>query len=96
MTAAWCITCKVNERVGIATAKTMDAFKTHNIAYLKGDWTNQNPEITAFLESFGRNGVPLYVYYPPAINGVRADTIILPQILTPGMLAEIINGNADH
>ena len=91
MTAAWCITCKVNERVAIATMDTMNLFKAKNIAYLKGDWTNQNPEITKFLESYGRNGVPLYVYYPPAVNGTRPDAVVLPQILTPGIVAGVIN-----
>ncbi|WP_435640909.1 protein-disulfide reductase DsbD family protein [Micavibrio aeruginosavorus] len=91
MTAAWCITCKVNERVAIATMDTMDLFKAKNIAYLKGDWTNQNPEITKFLESYGRNGVPLYVYYPPAVNGTRPDAVVLPQLLTPGIVADAIN-----
>ncbi|AGH97063.1 protein-disulfide reductase DsbD family protein [Micavibrio aeruginosavorus] len=91
MTAAWCITCKVNERVAIATMDTMNLFKDKNIAYLKGDWTNQNPDITKFLESYGRNGVPLYVYYPPAVNGTRPDAVVLPQLLTPGIVADVIN-----
>jgi thiol:disulfide interchange protein DsbD len=92
MTAAWCITCKVNEKVALATESTQALFKTMNVHYLKGDWTNQNPEITAFLEEYGRSGVPLYVYYGPRLekHGVRPAPVVLPQILTPGLVKNAI------
>ena len=48
------------------------------MAYLKGDWTRQDPAITEYLRQNGRDGVPLYVFYP-ANGGPPA---ILPQILT--------------
>ncbi len=89
MTAAWCITCKVNERVALDIPATQSLFTQHNVAALKGDWTNQNPEITTFLESHGRKGVPLYVFYgarDPA-SGERPAAVILPQILTPAIVA---------
>ena len=65
MTAAWCVTCLINERVAIATPAVRQAFAAHGVAYLMGDWTRQDPAITAFLHSQGRDGVPLYVYFPP-------------------------------
>jgi thiol:disulfide interchange protein DsbD len=78
MTAAWCVTCLVNERVAIATAPVREAFAANHVAYLKGDWTRQDGAITTFLRAHGRDGVPLYVYFPP---GERAPEV-LPQILT--------------
>jgi thiol:disulfide interchange protein DsbD len=92
MTAAWCITCKVNEKVALATESTQALFKNHNVKYLKGDWTNQNPEITSFLEEYGRSGVPIYVYYGPRLekHGVRPEPVVLPQILTPGLVENAI------
>ncbi|HEX2943280.1 MAG TPA: protein-disulfide reductase DsbD domain-containing protein [Rhodopila sp.] len=78
MTAAWCVTCLVNERVAIATDAVRHAFAAKKVAYLKGDWTRQDPAITKFLRQNGRDGVPLYVYYP-ADGG---EPQILPQILT--------------
>jgi thiol:disulfide interchange protein/DsbC/DsbD-like thiol-disulfide interchange protein len=78
MTAAWCVTCLVNERVAIASAPVRDAFAARHVAYLKGDWTRQDGTITAFLREHGREGVPLYVYFPP---GEQAPEV-LPQILT--------------
>ncbi len=78
MTAAWCVTCLVNERVAISTEPVQRAFAAADVAYLKGDWTRQDPAITAFLQQNGRDGVPLYVYYPA--HGARPE--VLPQILT--------------
>ncbi|GGC57922.1 protein-disulfide reductase DsbD family protein [Chelatococcus reniformis] len=78
MTAAWCITCMVNERVALATDAVRGAMKDRDIAYLKGDWTNQNPEITRVLDRYGRGGVPLYLLYTRG-----AEPIVLPQVLTP-------------
>jgi thiol:disulfide interchange protein len=80
MTAAWCVTCLVNERVAIGTDAVKQAFAANNVIYLKGDWTRQDPAITAFLRQNGRDGVPLYVFFP-AGGGRPA---VLPQILTEG------------
>jgi thiol:disulfide interchange protein/DsbC/DsbD-like thiol-disulfide interchange protein len=89
MTAAWCVTCLVNERVAIATSAVQQAFAAHHVAYLKGDWTRQDPSISAYLRANGRDGVPLYVYYPP--HGGKPQ--ILPQILTENeVLAKIDHG----
>jgi thiol:disulfide interchange protein DsbD len=88
MSAAWCITCLVNERVALAPAAVRAAFAAHKVAYLKGDWTRQDPGITAFLRDHDRSGVPLYVYYP-----AEGEPEVLPQILTPSlMLARVAQG----
>jgi thiol:disulfide interchange protein DsbD len=60
LTAAWCVTCLWNEESTLSTAGIGDAFKAAGIVYLKGDWTNSDPDITRLLEKFGRAGVPLY------------------------------------
>jgi thiol:disulfide interchange protein DsbD len=87
MTAAWCVTCKINESVAITTPAVRAAFDAGNVAYLKGDWTRQDPEITAFLRAHGREGVPLYVYFPPD----HGAPTVLPQILTQGTLLDEIS-----
>jgi len=89
-TAAWCITCLVNERVALSNPSVIDTMRKKNVVYLKGDWTNQDPEITAMLEKFGRSGVPLYLYYPP--GGGSGEPVILPQILTPSEVEKVLNG----
>ncbi|WP_264812648.1 thioredoxin family protein, partial [Acetobacter oeni] len=87
MTAAWCITCLVNERVTLNSARVRAAFAQHGVVYLKGDWTNRDGAITAFLRAHGRDGVPLYVYYAPHGEGH-----VLPQILTPELVAGAVGG----
>ncbi|MCE4224486.1 thiol:disulfide interchange protein [Methylobacterium sp. C25] len=85
MTAAWCITCQINERTTLSRDPVRQAFRANDVALLRGDWTNQNPEITALLERYGRSGVPLYLVY----RG-KAEAVVLPQILTEGIvLSEI-------
>ncbi len=91
MTADWCITCKVNERLAISTATVTRAFEQTGTIYIKGDWTNYNAEITRYLASFGRGGVPLYVVYPAPKDGVRPEPVVLPQILTPGVITTALN-----
>jgi thiol:disulfide interchange protein len=79
LTAAWCITCLVNERVALSQAGFRQLLKDEGISYLKGDWTNQDPDISALLKQHGRSGVPLYLFYP---QGVGSSAVVLPQILT--------------
>lgn len=92
MTASWCITCKVNERVALAVDDTQRIFSDQKVLYLIGDWTNQNPEVTAYLSSYGRTGVPLYVYYGSRdlTTNQRPEPVVLPQLLTPGLIADIV------
>lgn len=86
MTAAWCVTCLVNERLALSPDRVRRVFIDRHVTYLKGDWTRQDPEITAFLRAHGRDGVPLYVMYP-ANSGAPT---VLSQVLTEGeVIAEL-------
>ena len=82
-TADWCLTCKVNEAAAIDRSEVRDAFRKAGVKVLAGDWTNGDPAITRFLESRGRAGVPLYLWYAP---GQAPEE--LPQVLTPQMLID--------
>lgn len=82
LTAAWCITCLVNERVALETAATKQAFERTGTVKLKGDWTNKDPEISALLKDVGRAGVPVYLYWAPGAQTPK----ILPQILTESLV----------
>ncbi len=84
-TADWCLTCKVNEKVAIETEATRKAFADHKVAVLIGDWTNGDPVMGRFIEAHNRAGVPLYLYYAPG----AAEPRVLPQVLTPGVLAAL-------
>ncbi len=81
MSAAWCITCQVNEAVALDRPEVVHRLAALNAVEMRGDWTNGDPQITAFLQRFGRSGVPLYVYY--AADG---SAHVLPQLLTPAIV----------
>jgi DsbC/DsbD-like thiol-disulfide interchange protein/cytochrome c biogenesis protein CcdA len=83
-TADWCLTCKANEAAALERESTRAAFDRADVTVLRGDWTRRDPTITRFLEAHGAAGVPLYLWYAP---GTRAP-VVLPQILTPALLAE--------
>ncbi|MFA5633085.1 MAG: protein-disulfide reductase DsbD [Porticoccaceae bacterium] len=89
LTADWCITCLANERVALSSSDFANLLEERNIVYLKGDWTNQDAEITALLNDNGRSGVPLYLYYSRG----KAQPQILPQILSPGIVRDTLSSN---
>ncbi len=85
MTAAWCITCLVNERTTLASPAVQRALASTGTKTLVGDWTNRDPAITAFLQANNRDGVPLYVLYP-----THGAPTLLPQVLTPDLVARAL------
>ena len=88
-TAAWCITCLVNDKVVLTSDAVVNAFAEHNVAYLKADWTNRDADVTALLNAYGRSGVPLYLYFAPEAartGGPLGGAIALPQILTEAIV----------
>ena len=87
LTAAWCITCLYNERVALSSTTVADAFKETKTVYLVGDWTNRNAEIARLLRAHGREGVPLYLYFPPG-----GEAKILPQILDEALIVGTLKG----
>lgn len=91
LTASWCITCLVNERVALSTDEVREAFAREGVTYLKGDWTRQDPRITELLKQHDRSGVPLYLFYPA---GTGSDAQVLPQLLTPGIVTTALRGGA--
>jgi len=78
-TAAWCLSCQVNERAVLKSADVQHQFSKNNVTLLKADWTQYDPEITKQLASVNRSGVPTYVIYP-AMKNSSAD--VLPELLT--------------
>ena len=85
-TAAWCITCKLNEASTLSSPRVRQALAARGIVLLEGDWTNRNDAIAAELAAHGRAGVPLYLYYPPSGGA----PVVLPQILSEGAVLRAI------
>ena len=84
-TADWCLTCKANEAAAIDREDVRAAFAKADVTVMVGDWTSADPAITRFLESQGRSGVPLYLWYAPG-----KDAVVLPQLLTPATLTGLV------
>jgi thiol:disulfide interchange protein DsbD len=90
MSAAWCVTCLVNERVALEADAVQTELRSRHVVLMVGDWTNRDPAITQYLEGHDDDGVPLYVYYPPD----HGASVVLPQILTPGLVKKVLDTGA--
>jgi thiol:disulfide interchange protein DsbD len=90
-TAAWCLSCKFNERVVLRAADVESALQANHVTLLKADWTNQDPQITAKLASLGRASVPTYVLYPAAAS---TSPDVLPELLTKALVLAAIQRDA--
>ncbi|MFI5362209.1 MAG: protein-disulfide reductase DsbD family protein [Elusimicrobiota bacterium] len=84
-TAAWCLSCQVNERTTLAAPEVVAALSRGDVAAFRGDWTNRDARISAVLAGYGREGVPLYVVYPR--NG---EAVVLPELITPGLVLDAL------
>jgi thiol:disulfide interchange protein DsbD len=90
-TAAWCLSCKVNEAAVLRSKEVETALAEHKFVLLKADWTQYDPKITQMLASVGRSGVPTYVIYPP---GKVSNADVLPELLTKDVVLKAIEKDA--
>ena len=86
-TAAWCLSCQVNERAVLKSADVQRQFADRKVTLLKADWTQYDPEITKQLAAVNRSGVPTYVIYPASSQSV-AD--VLPELLTKSIVLDAL------
>jgi thiol:disulfide interchange protein len=91
-TAAWCLSCKVNEAVALDIASTKQAFAEKHVALFRGDWTHSDPQITETLRHYNRDGVPLYLLYSPKNPDSPK---ILPAVLTPEIVQNAVLGHEE-
>ncbi|MGE8279397.1 MAG: protein-disulfide reductase DsbD family protein [Stenotrophomonas sp.] len=85
MTADWCVTCKANERNVLDRDAFRDTLKRVDAVYMRGDWTNVDPQISEFLDKHKAVGVPLYVVYGPG-----APPRVLPTVLTQSVAEDAL------
>jgi suppressor for copper-sensitivity B len=91
VTADWCFTCKVNERLVLETEEIETAFSTYGVVPMKADWTNRDDEIAAFLASHGKYGIPFYLLYRPGL-----EPHLFSELLTKDAVLDVLRatGNA--
>jgi suppressor for copper-sensitivity B len=92
VTAAWCLTCKVNELTVLDRPPVIDRLHSPDVTAMRADWTRPNSAVTPYLQSFGRYGVPLDVVYGPG----APDGIALPELLTPGAVMDAFRRASPH
>ena len=87
-TADWCLTCQVNRKLAIETSSVRARVKELNAVALVADYTRFPDAITAELNRYNHAGVPLVLVYP---KNPAAPAIVLPQILTPGIVLDALS-----
>lgn len=85
--AAWCLSCQVNERVVLDRPDVEEAFRKSGVVMMRADWTNHDDTITAALAQLGRSGVPTYVLYS---GGPQSAPTLLPEVLTTGIVMDAL------
>ena len=91
VSAAWCLTCKVNEAAALDTAAVLGRIAHSGTVVMRADWTRPDPGISRYLATFGRYGIPLDVVYGPGRPGGEA----LPELLTPGIVLAALDRAID-
>jgi thiol:disulfide interchange protein DsbD len=86
-TARWCATCQANKKVVFHSSAVLRDFREKHVATLRGDWTNQDPQITAELAKYHLSAVPFNQVWLPG----KAEPLLLPQLLTPGIVLAAVN-----
>jgi suppressor for copper-sensitivity B len=89
VTADWCATCKVNERLVLETEATAALFDRYDVVAMKADWTNRDDAIARYLASFGRYGIPFYALYRP-----NQEPYVFSELLRSGRLEEAVRNSA--
>lgn len=83
-TARWCFTCQTNKKVVFSSAEVLKTFRDKQVVTLRGDWTDEDPLITAELAKWNRSAVPFNLVYLPG----KPDPVVLPELLTPGIVLD--------
>ena len=89
-TAAWCLSCQVNERAVLAAPRVLAALSSPDVAAFRADWTSRDKAIEAELLKYGRNGVPLYVVHPGG-----GPAVLLPELLTQGLVLDALKARLE-
>jgi suppressor for copper-sensitivity B len=93
ITADWCLTCKANKKFVLDSDEMKQKlFNNPRLVAMQGDWTQSNEAISAFLQRFGRYGIPFNAVFGPS----ESNGVLLPELLTPSAVREAIERAEDH
>ncbi|HOT81902.1 MAG TPA: protein-disulfide reductase DsbD family protein [Candidatus Defluviicoccus seviourii] len=86
ITAAWCITCKVNESLVLDRPAVQARLRAADVVAMRGDWTRPDPAIADFLAGFQRYGIPFDAVFGPGLPAGEA----LPELLSEQAILALI------
>jgi suppressor for copper-sensitivity B len=89
VTADWCVTCKVNERLVLYTPEVVGAFERLEVVAMQADWTNRDDSIARFLAEHGRYGIPFYLLYRPG-----APPHVFGELISKQGIVDVLQGSA--
>ena len=89
--AKWCLTCLSNEVV-LKNQDVIQFFKDNQINLYYGDWTKPDKNITKFLQRYGREGVPFYIFY----KGARKTKLFSTFLIQDSFLKDLKKALKDH
>ncbi|MBV8549024.1 MAG: thioredoxin family protein [Alphaproteobacteria bacterium] len=79
VTASWCLTCKANKKFVLSRPEVAaHLFGRADVVPMQADWTNPNPKIAAYLQKYGRFGIPFDIVYSPR----HPQGVLLPELLS--------------
>jgi suppressor for copper-sensitivity B len=76
----------VNELAVLDRPPVADRLRSPDVITMRADWTRPDPAVTAYLQSFGRYGVPLDVVSGPG----APEGIALPELLTSDTVMDAV------
>ncbi len=85
VTAAWCITCRVNKKVAFSD-DVRGRLAGDGVVAMQADWTRPVPEISRYLARYGRYGIPFNIVYGPG----APQGLPLPELLTPAAVRDAL------
>ena len=82
ITAPWCLTCQYNKFKILNSKQVKNLFKTNNVKLLRGNLTNNKPDVENYLHLRNRYGIPYNTAYgPSAPYGINLNIILTAQEL---------------
>ena len=87
VTADWCLTCQINKSLVLERGRVAELLGGGGVVAMRADWTSPDDRIAAYLESFGRFGIPFNVVYGPAAPG----GVVLPEILSESAVLKAVD-----
>lgn len=81
--AAWCPVCILHEEFVFMTDDFGDFVDQEGIVFMYVDNTITSPEIWALIQSYGREGQPIDVFYPPGEK-----VVVLPELFNKSYLLD--------